>query len=53
MSADWEKLAVVDQYNNLYVYNLMTQQLLYQEPNVSQAQWNIEMDDMIAYLGDG
>lgn len=31
----------------------MTQQLLYQEPNVTQAQWNIEMDDMIAYLGDG
>lgn len=25
MSADREKLAVVDQYHNLYVYNLMTQ----------------------------
>lgn len=53
MSADREKIAVVDQYSNLYVYNLMTQQLMYQEPNVTQVQWNVEMDDMIAYLGDG
>jgi len=26
---------------------------MYQEANVTQVLWNVEMDDMIAYLGDG
>ncbi len=35
MSSDREKLAVIDQYNNLFVFNVATSQLLYQESNVT------------------
>lgn len=33
------------------MYDLDTQQLLYQEPNANSVAWNTEMEDMLAYSG--
>lgn len=51
MSADKNKLAVVDDYNSLFVYDVNSKQLLFQEVNVFSVAWNLEMDDMLAYTG--
>lgn len=42
---------MVDETSNLLVYDLDTQQLLYQEPNANSVAWNTEMKDMLAYSG--
>ena len=34
------KLAVVDENNILMVYDVITKELLYQEPNASSVAWN-------------
>jgi intraflagellar transport protein 122 len=33
----------------MFVYDIKSQQLLFQEVNVVSAAWNLEMDDMLAY----
>lgn len=51
LSCRRKKLAVVDETSNLLVYDLDTQQLMYQEPNANSVAWNTEMEDMLAYSG--
>jgi len=51
LSCRRKKLAVVDETSNLLVYDLDSQQLLYQEPNANSVAWNTEMEDMLAYSG--
>lgn len=51
ISADKCKLAVVDEYNSMFVYDIKSQQLLFQETNVFSIAWNLEMEDMLAYTG--
>ena len=47
------KLAVVDDNNNLSVYDLITKDLLYNEMNVTSVAWNTDVDDILAYSGNG
>jgi intraflagellar transport protein 122 len=47
------KLAVVDDNNNLSVYDLVTKDLLYSEMNVTSVAWNTDLDDILAYSGNG
>lgn len=49
MSSDKTKIAIVDEYQSMFVYDIKSQQLIYQETNVVSAAWNLEMDDMLAY----
>ena len=51
ISSDKGKLAVVDDYNSLFVYDVKSQQLLFQEINIYSVAWNLEMEDMLAYTG--
>jgi len=51
LSCRRKKLAVVDETNNLLVYDLDTQTQLYQEQNANSVAWNTEMEDMLAYSG--
>mmetsp|Transcript_104276 Transcript_104276/g.185337 ORF Transcript_104276/g.185337 Transcript_104276/m.185337 type:complete len:1306 (+) Transcript_104276:111-4028(+) len=51
LSCRRKKLAVVDETSNLLVYDLDSQQLMYQEPNANSVAWNTEMEDMLAYSG--
>lgn len=52
LSCRRKKLAVVDETSNLLVYDLDTQQLMYQETNANSVAWNTEMEDMLAYSGN-
>jgi intraflagellar transport protein 122 len=42
---------VVDDYNSMFVYDIKSQQLLFQEVNIYSVAWNLEMEDMLAYTG--
>ncbi len=53
MSPNKRKLAVVDDNNNLSVYDLITKELLFTEMNVSSVAWNNELDELLAYSGKG
>jgi len=49
MSADKTKIAIIDEHQSMFVYDIKSQQLLFQETQVLSAAWNLEMDDMLAY----
>ena len=53
INANREKLAVINEFNNMFIYDSITKQLLHQESNAESICWNLEMDDMLAYTGDG
>ena len=46
------KLAVVDD-SNLSVYDLVTKDLIFTEMNVTSVAWNTDLDDILAYSGNG
>ncbi|XP_015789085.1 intraflagellar transport protein 122 homolog [Tetranychus urticae] len=48
-----KKLAVVDDKNNLYVYDMSTKDLIYQEKNANSVTWNSQFEDMLCFSGSG
>mmetsp|Transcript_14117 Transcript_14117/g.26452 ORF Transcript_14117/g.26452 Transcript_14117/m.26452 type:complete len:1032 (+) Transcript_14117:2964-6059(+) len=48
-----KKIAIVDDKHNLFIYNLSTQQLVFQDNQVDTVAWNSDMDDVIGYSGNG
>jgi intraflagellar transport protein 122 len=48
-----KKLAIIDDENTFVAYDLMTKQLLFQEPRCSQIFWNAEIEDSVAFAGSG
>lgn len=48
-----QKLAVIDDNLTLFVYNLKTGDLVFQEPNANSVAWNTCFEDMLAYSGGG
>lgn len=53
LNASKEKVAVVDEYSNMFIYDSISKKLLHQESNAESVCWNMEMDDMLAYTCDG
>ncbi|CAF3399258.1 unnamed protein product, partial [Rotaria sp. Silwood2] len=53
MNINRTKVAIIDDTLTLYVYNVRTKELLYQEPNAQTVAWNISFPDMLAFSGDG
>ncbi len=53
ISCDRKKLAVVDDNHTIFVYDLITQEMIFQDSGVSSVAWNTEMEDILAYSGDG
>ncbi|KAK6627629.1 hypothetical protein RUM44_010107 [Polyplax serrata] len=43
------KLAVVEDTNQLHVYDLESKELLYQEPNATSAAWNYYFEDILCF----
>lgn len=43
------KLAVIDDNQTLFIYNIKTQELLLQEPKANSVSWNSLYEDMLAY----
>lgn len=48
-----KKLAIVDDNHNLFIYNLGSQALVFQDTHVDTVAWNSDMDDIIGYSGNG
>ena len=53
INANREKVAVVNDFQNMFIYDSITKKLLHQESNAESVCWNLEMDDMLAYTGEG
>ncbi|XP_040048107.2 intraflagellar transport protein 122 homolog isoform X1 [Gasterosteus aculeatus] len=53
MSASRSKLAVVDEHNTLLVYDIVSKELLFQEPNANSVAWNTQCEDMLCFSGNG
>ena len=51
ISADRQKVAVIDDHKSLFVYDVKTKELLFQERNITSIAWNLEVEDMLAYTG--
>ncbi|KAL9653142.1 hypothetical protein ABK040_006358 [Willaertia magna] len=47
------KLALVDQNNDLIVYDLKEKKYIYQEKNAEGVAWNSEHENMLCYSGNG
>ncbi|ODN03325.1 hypothetical protein Ocin01_03324 [Orchesella cincta] len=47
------KIAVVDESSTLFVYDLITKDLLFQEPSAVSVFWNAYYDDLLSYSGFG
>jgi intraflagellar transport protein 122 len=48
-----KKLAIIDDEKTCVVYDVMTKQVLFQEPNCSQVIWNAELDDSAVFAAGG
>ncbi|KAE8914051.1 Intraflagellar transport protein [Phytophthora fragariae] len=53
ISANREKLAVVDDSHKCLVYALATKQLLFEEGATNSVAWNTECEDMLCFGGNG
>lgn len=53
ISASRQKLAVVDDNQTLFVYDIKTGNLLFQEHKANSIAWNSCYEDMLAYSGEG
>ncbi len=48
-----QKLAVIDDNMTLFVYNVKTGDVMFQEPNANSVAWNTCYEEMLAYSGGG
>ncbi len=46
-------MAVVDDANELHVYDLATRKVLWTAEGATSASWNTQFDDMLCYSGNG
>jgi len=53
INANREMVAVVNDFQNMFIYDSISKKLLHQETNAESVCWNLEMDEMLAYTGGG
>lgn len=53
ISANRDKLAVVDDSQKCIVYDLATKQMLFEERDTNSVAWNTEFEDMLCFAGNG
>ena len=49
LSIERKKMALVDDFGNLFVYNLETKEVIYQDTKITSVAWNTDMEEMLAY----
>ena len=47
------KIAVVDESSTLFVYDVLTKELLFQEPSAVSVFWNVYCEDLLSFSGFG
>ncbi|DAZ94814.1 TPA: hypothetical protein N0F65_012841 [Lagenidium giganteum] len=53
ISANREKLAVVDDSHKCMVYDLATKEMVFEEKDANSVAWNTEFEDMLCFAGTG
>lgn len=53
ISANRAQLAVVDENSKVYVYDLATQKVTYEDEGANSVAWNSDFEDMFCYSGNG
>uniref|UniRef100_A0A061R9P9 Intraflagellar transport protein 122 n=1 Tax=Tetraselmis sp. GSL018 TaxID=582737 RepID=A0A061R9P9_9CHLO len=53
LSASRNKLAVVDENTSVFIYHLISKELLFEDRNCNSVAWNTEFEDMFCYSGNG
>ena len=53
LSSSRHRLAVVDEQSKVYVYDLTSQQVVFEHNNANSVAWNTEMEDMLCFSGNG
>jgi len=53
LSSSRKKLAVVDENSTVFVYDLLRQDILFEEGNANSVAWNTDMEEMFCYSGSG
>ncbi|OTF79442.1 hypothetical protein BLA29_002016 [Euroglyphus maynei] len=48
-----QKVAIIDDKNNCSVYDLRTEQLMFEEPSVNAVVWNNRFEDLLCFAGSG
>lgn len=48
-----QKIAIIDDNSTLFVYELKSGSLVFQEPNANSVAWNTCFEDMLAFSGSG
>lgn len=51
ISADKKKIVVIDDFESMFVYDILSKKQLFQETKIASAAWNLEFEDMLAYTG--
>ena len=53
MNKNRDKIAVIDNNNNLTVWELENKKQIYSEMNVDSVSWNSEFNELLSYSGGG
>jgi intraflagellar transport protein 122 len=53
LSASRKKLAVVDENSKVFIYDLATGSVLFEDVNANSVAWNTDMEDMFCFSGNG
>eukprot|EP00466_Bigelowiella_natans_P012811 jgi/Bigna1/68700/fgenesh1_pg.6_\ len=53
LSCSRNKLALVDEKSRVYVYDMKTKEVLFEDANANSVAWNTDMDEMLCYSGNG
>jgi hypothetical protein len=53
LSASKNKLAVVDENSKVFIYDLITKEVTFEESNATSVAWNVDMEDMCCFSGNG
>ncbi len=52
LNASRQKLALVDEKQRVYVYDMATREVLFEDDNANSVSWNTDFDDMFCYSGN-
>jgi intraflagellar transport protein 122 len=52
LSCDRRKVALVDEQSCIFVYDMKTKEVLFEDTNANSVSWNTDMEEMLCYSGN-
>jgi intraflagellar transport protein 122 len=53
LSASKRRMAVVDENSKVFIYDLLTKEITFEESNATSVAWNSELEEMFCFSGNG